>query len=453
MTEQNPTVLEALQASPVAPMLDMPVADVLSTVGLPQLPQLPTFSLPDLSGLQMPELPTIDLTTLIQPAVDLLSSFGTGTLDALGDFDPSAILSGVADVLTSVITQSESSISKVSNTWIGDAANSAAQQSQQVVTDSVNVATQGQQQKVILLVAQGVVAQGYAEASAVIAKFIAQLTASITLLATPAGLPMLITTATQAIGEVAVIAAKTQAQLSVHTVEMISAGTKLMVAGAPIGSNIAQLTNMVNAAIQPLTSVAPSVATQVLEKGATVVSSGTEVVSEAVTQGGNVISNLLSTDTTTDDTTTDDTTTDDTTVTDDSGLTTVTDDTTDAGGGGGVVGTGVPATGGGTGSPASQLASRLPTESTGTGSGQSASRVKESSTTTTRASSPMMSPMGAGAGAARAGDAGEAGAADRANLVTAAHGDEVVGQIDGVSIPVVGAAEPIEDLPDKALTL
>lgn len=63
----------------------------------------------------------------------------------------------------------------------------------------------------------------------------------------------------------------------------------------------------------------------------------------------------------------------------------------------------------------------------------------------------------AGGGMARA---GEAAASDsvRANLVTEQHGNEVVGDIEGASLPVVGAAErvtePLDgDSPDKALTL
>ncbi|WP_280482150.1 hypothetical protein [Nocardia cyriacigeorgica] len=39
-------------------------------------------------------------------------------------------------------------------------------------------------------------------------------------------------------------------------------------------------------------------------------------------------------------------------------------------------------------------------------------------------------------------------------LVSGQHGDEVVGDIEGVSLPVVGAAEPQSEAPpDKELTL
>ncbi|GAB4583215.1 hypothetical protein [Nocardia sp. IFM 10818] len=430
-------------------MLDVPVGDVLNNLGLPQLPQLSDIGLPDLSGLQMPTLPTIDPTVLIQPVVDLLNSIGTGISES--GFDPTSILSGVADVLTSVISQSESSINKVTNTWIGDAATAARAQSEQVVGESAQVAAQGQQQKLIMLDASRIVAQGYAEVSGVIARFIANLTAGIAMLPTPAGIPWLIGIATDAIAEAGIIAAKTRVELSGKTVEMVSAGTKIMIAGAPIASNVNQLVNMVNAAVQPLTSIAPTVATKVIEKGATVVSAGSEVASEVVTQGQSVLSSVTSNLTEKTKTTDEEKTTEQTNDGTDDGTGGIGDDGSGTGGGG-VVGAGMPT---GTSSPLSQLASsRLPTESTGLGNGSPTGRsVSNVSNQATRASSPMMSPMGSAAGAARAGDAGGDAGADRPNLVTGAHGDEVVGLIEGVSIPVVGAAEPVDDLPDKALTL
>lgn len=60
--------------------------------------------------------------------------------------------------------------------------------------------------------------------------------------------------------------------------------------------------------------------------------------------------------------------------------------------------------------------------------------------------------MSSGAGLAnKSGD--EESSGERTALVTGAHGDEVVGVIEGVSIPVVGAVEAVDEPPDKALTL
>src|SRR5690606_25585342 len=78
------------------------------------------------------------------------------------------------------------------------------------------------------------------------------------------------------------------------------------------------------------------------------------------------------------------------------------------------------------------------------------------SAATTAGTGPAMMPMGAaGAAGAAAGVRGAGDAGDMPNcLVSGQHGDEGVGDIEGVSLPVVGAAEQMSEAPpDKELTL
>ncbi|MFI1915066.1 hypothetical protein [Nocardia sp. NPDC020380] len=448
-TPSTPTVLDELRKSAVGPYLDTPVPDVLRNLGLPQLPQLPNMTMPDLSGIQLPALPSIDPTALIQPVVSLLQSFGTGSLGN-SSFNPASILTSLVSALTSAVSQSQAATSTVMNTWTGDAAHHAEDKSKTVEGDSLKVAAQGAQQHGILLSAEAIVAEGYAEISAVIAKFVAAVSAGIAMLATPAGIPWLIATATDAISEGTAIAAKTSVQLAGSTAEITAAGTKILIAGAPIASNIADLANMVGTALQPIASVAPTVATNLVEKGASVVSGGTDAASQI---GQNLVSTLTGgnnnpTTNTNTKTTTPTTTVSPTTKTDDK--TTGIPDTTKTDGGGTPPGTilgGVPTT---PTTPATTLASgRVPTgEISPSGAGTPKTAVEPVGRTTT---SPNMSPTGGAAG--RAGAADEESTSDRSNLVTAAHGDEVVGVIEGVVLPVVGAIEAIEEPPDKALTL
>lgn len=64
-----------------------------------------------------------------------------------------------------------------------------------------------------------------------------------------------------------------------------------------------------------------------------------------------------------------------------------------------------------------------------------------------------MGGMAGGAGLARDGESSTDDAV-RGQMVTGQHGDEVVGRIEGVSLPVVGAAEAASEAPpDKELTL
>ncbi|WP_306360376.1 hypothetical protein [Nocardia sp. CC227C] len=418
-------------------------------LGLPQLPQLP--EIPGFPEFQLPALPSIDPTALIQPVVELLGGFGTGSLGE--GFNPATLLSSVADVLTSAASQSSAAMNQVSNGWVSDAALAAQAKSVQAQKDAHVVAAQGQQQKLILLDAQRVVAQGYAEVTAIISKFIAQLIASAPLLPTPAGLPFVIGLATEAAAEAGVVVARTRGELTVKTMEIAAAGTKVLVAGAPLAANAAQLANAVNAAVQPLTSIAPTVAAKVVEKGTTAVSTASDVVGKISNTGQEIISGLNPSGTTPTTTTTPTGTKND--EKDKNGKPTEVDGG-DGGGGspGGMVG-GIP-----TGGSPSQLSNyggpRGGLSDGGLGSGSPSNRSSSTTAQTQTArttTSPSMMPTGAGA-AGRAGDAGAAGAErSNTNLVTGSHGDEVVGVIEGVSIPVVGAFDDLQEPPDKELTL
>lgn len=440
----NPTVLDGLRSSPIGPYLDTPVTDVLSQMGLPQLPQIPQISLPDLSGLQLPTLPTIDPTALIQPVTSLLQSFGTGSLSN-SNFNPATIITSLISALTSALSQSKSATSTLMNTFSGEGATAAQLKSNEVEAQSGTVAAQGAQQRVILMSAEAIVAEGYAEMSALIAQFIAQVTAATALIATPAGIPWLIATATETINAGLAIAAKTKVQLAGSTAEILEAGTKIMIAGAPVASNISNLVNMVGTALQPITSVAPTVAEKVVEKGATVLSSGVSDISSALSNSNNNTNtnNTNKTTTTTPSTTT--------TKTDEAKKTENQDGAKTDGGGGSPLGTifggGMPTTT----TPSTTVgANRIPTgEVSNTGAGIPKTTT-EANGRTTATSSPGMTGAGA---AGRAGAADEESTSDRSGLVTGAHGDEVVGVIEGVVLPVVGAIEAIEEPPDKALTL
>ncbi|MFE3188700.1 hypothetical protein ACFXHA_06795 [Nocardia sp. NPDC059240] len=445
----NPTVLDELRSSPIGPYLDTPVTDVLSNLGLPQLPQLPSISLPDLSGIQLPTLPTIDLTTLIQPVISMLQSFGTGT-SSNSSFNPATIITDLISALTSATSQSKSATSTVLNTWTGDAAKAAEALSKTVEAQSGEVAAQGANQHGILITAQGVVATGNAQMVALIGDFITEVSGSIATLATPAGLPWLIATVIKTINLALGIVADTEAALAGPTADIAVAGTKIIIAGAPIAQNIGSLVSMVGTALQPITNALPTAAADVASKGATVVETGVKDISSALSSS-NTNSNT-NTNTNTDTTKKTTTPTVTTTKTDDEKKTETPDTTkTDGGGtspvstllGGGVPSTTTPATTVG--------ANRIPTGEVSTSGAGIPKTTTEANGRSTATTSPAMA---GGAGAAgRAGAADEESTSDRSKLVTGAHGDEVVGVIEGVVLPVVGAIEAIEEPPDKALTL
>ncbi|MBF6179635.1 hypothetical protein [Nocardia otitidiscaviarum] len=438
----NPTVLDVLRTSPVGSMLDRPVADVLRDLGIPQLPQLPQLpAMPEIT------LPSIDPTVLIQPVVELLSGFGSGSLGG-GGFDPTDLFSLVTNALGSANDTTMQALNQVSAGWQSEAAVKAKQKSLSVVDDTGRVQAQGFQQKAILLDAERVVAQGYAELSGVIAKFVAEVIAGAPFFVTPPGFPVLLGLASQVVGEATIIAAKTRGELSVKTAQIVGAGMKIPVTGAPTVADAVQLANMVAQSVQPLAQPAAQLATKVAEKGGEVVSSGAQVISKATDTGQQLLSGLTPTTTPTNPSKTTDSPTTDGLGDDPSGKIDADDSTP---GGSIIGGGGVPM------SPTSPSNTPLTRTSFGepTGSGAPARTSTGTTTQTGRMStSPMMSGMGGGAGAAnRAGAADETASNDRSNLVTGVNGDEVVGVVEGVSTPVIGGVAPIEEPPDKALTL
>ncbi|MFD3507578.1 hypothetical protein [Nocardia sp. NPDC058666] len=435
----NQTVLDVLRNSPAGSMLDLPVPDVLTQLGIPQLP-----TIPQISGLPEIALPSIDPTALIQPAVDLLSGFGTGASG--GGFDISDVFSLMSGVLSDSSSATSQAVSKVSTGWQSDAAVKAQQKSLSVVDDIGNVQVQGTNQKAILLDAERVVAQGYAELSVVIAKFVAEVIAGIALLVTPAGIPTLLAMASQVIAEATVIAARTRGELTIKTAQIVAAGMKVPVTGAPTVADAAQLANLVMQSVQPLVSPATELATKVVEKGSAVVSGGSDMVSDAVSGLQSSISGIQTATNQNGQGTTAGTPS---AINGGTGADSTGGTGSGAGGGsglGGLIG-GSPAT-----SPASSPLTRAPVSDTSSPTNRAAATSTSNAAATGRsAATPMMPGMG---GANRAGAAEDSAAGNvRTDLVTTAHGDEVVGNIEGVSNPVIGGVEVADEPPDKALTL
>ncbi|WP_433205011.1 hypothetical protein ACQP1G_17180 [Nocardia sp. CA-107356] len=439
----DPTVMDVFKGSPIGQLLDRPVHDVLRDLGLPQLPQLQPFpALP-----QLPPLPAIDLSALIKPVTDLLAGFGSGTLGDSG-FDPTQLLSTMVNTLTSTASLGAEALTTVSAGWKSPAAAKAAVKNVQVQQDSIKVAAQGQQQKVILLDAERVVGEGAAELTGIILKFINEVILGAAFFITPPGLGALIALATETLSEAMVVVARTRGELVVHTVAMTQAGIKIPVTGAPFGVDPLTLASEVLNVVAPLLSPG-------IQAAGTVVSAGTEIAGQVVSAGTKAVSQLVSSTQGTSQLT-EAHANGQSGKTDEKKKSGDTENTGLAGSRTGSLNTGS------TGSPSipiSAISGTPPSAAQGARpsfsipNATSTSESERSRVVQTSASSPSGTmPMAATAGTQRAGDAGITGG-DRTHLVTEAHGDEVVGRIEGVSIPVVGAAETITDTPDKELTL
>ncbi|MGV9674804.1 hypothetical protein ACWDSJ_05965 [Nocardia sp. NPDC003482] len=452
----DPSIMDLLRGSAMAPMLDKPIGQILSDMGVPALPQIPPA--PPLPG--MPPMPVIDIAALAKPLTDLAAAFGTGQFPSAAapaaapapqnapggqqnaaapappPVDPTQVMQAVSTGMQTVMQLGMSAVQLAMTLWQGMGADSAAAKQTAAQGDAGKLAEQSGQQKLILGQGATSVAIGGALMTGIIGKFTTTAALTAPFLGTPPGAAFLTEAAIESITEALAVTAKTRGEMTVHSVNMTRAGAKVPVTNAPTGVKSTEGLQQLMQLIQPLAQAAsagaqaasklgpaasalsaPTAATPITDKAAL------EHLSAAHGGGGG------------------------------------------AGGGGGIGG-GIGGIGGGA-TPLSpftgtRVASGVgPLSGTvggfGTASGTGAPvSITPTSAASTAAGGPGMMPMGAGAAGA-AGMGSRATSSDvehQANLVTGAHGDEVVGPIEGVSVPVVGAAgQASEPPPDKELTL
>ncbi|MEV6323014.1 hypothetical protein AB0M45_17720 [Nocardia sp. NPDC051787] len=422
------SVLDLLRRSAGGPMLDRPVNDVLKDMGLPPLPEI--SGLPPLP--EFPPLPVIDLSLLAKPLTDLASSFGTGQLPAAPQLDPAQVLSQVSTVVQTAMTLGTSALQVVMQLWQGMGASSAAQKAGQAASDGTAVAGQSAATSAGVSAAAGSVFQGASLMAAIIAKFMTSLAASAPFLGTPGGQLFVVALTTETLAEATAVVAKTRGELTVHSAEMTKTGQKVPVTNAPKNVDPMQSVSQLMQLLGPLTQMATTGA-QALQAAQTALNvpksiSDAEKDRERLKEGEHP-----------------------------DGL---------EGAGAGPLGTGVDGVGGAAGTPARQLTPWAGARGAGAlgAAGASVPAAEAASTTSAAAargmtSGPGMVPMGGAAGAAGMARSGEQSTDGvRGLLVTEQHGNEVVGEIEGASLPVVGAAERVSEPldsepPDKSLTL
>ncbi|GAB2562309.1 hypothetical protein [Nocardia heshunensis] len=385
------SVADALRDTNFAPLLDSPVGDVLQTLGLPALPQLPSMPpLPD-----MPPLPTLDLTALTKPLTDLASSFGTGQLQGV---DASQVLSGVSSALQQIMSIAQSVMSMAnSNQWQGSGATGAGEKGAEAQSNAVELGAQNAHQKTVMAGAATSVATGAATMSAIITKFVTGVTLAAPFIATPPGQAFLLSLATETGAEATANVAKTRTEMAVHSANMTTAGQKVKVTNAPKGvdamSQVSQLLGM----ISPISSAASTGVQQLQQLQSISQASDVQPVADADPSAALKDSAALG-----------------------------------GGGGGGLAPMGMPAS---TPAPLSQLSNTRSMSATPTAPIPVPAPLP--ATGGAGMGGGMVPPMGAMGGAsAQAGDADEEVSTQ---LVTAEHGDEVVGELGYTGVPVVGA--------------
>lgn len=421
----HPTVLDALANTPIAPLLNQPVENVLAHMGLPALPQLP--ALPPLPGL--PALPQINPTALFKPITDMFASFGTGQLGQNGAINPQTIFSDVTEALTTAISLGSAGLSLLS-LMEGSGSQAASDSGTAASDNNDSLTTQSTQINSGVGAASTTVGVGASQMAETAGRFMATVAALGPALVTPIGQLALLGAGVSAGAHATAITAETKVQLAAHSAHMRQAGTPVSVTAAP------------SSAVSSATSAASSTASSSSSGSSSLTSDLSElmnVVQPLMTVAQTGISALTSQQRT-------------------AALANVGKPLSDvdakfsptsAGAGGGAGGGGVGESD--TNTPLSGYSGE------NLGAAADAETATPLDATVSAAAEPMspmapMTPMGTGlAGIREAGDA--SGTSSHQVLVNAGHGNEVVGDIDTAAPAVVGGADWQSDSPDKALTL
>ncbi|AHH15741.1 hypothetical protein NONO_c09340 [Nocardia nova SH22a] len=450
------SIVDLLRRSAMGSIVDRPVNDVLRDMGLPGLPQLPPA--PPLP--QLPPLPVLDLHTLTKPITDLASSFGTGNLGSGPGQDPTQVLSQVSSVLQTVVQLGSTAMQLAMTAWQGAGALSAASKSTQAAADGTAVAGQGAQMSAGTVAAAGSVFTGNVLMTGITSKYLTTLAAAAPFIVTPPGQVFVLSMSAQTLAEALGVVTKTRVELGAHSAKMAHTGHKVKITNVPHGVSKIPVSKMAvpKTSLKPVARTVPSLgdAKQGLSL-ATTSSSGTGSSGNAVqyiSQALQMVQSLSSVGGVGAQAA--------------SALTghtakPIATSTPASGAPAPASGGGAPAGGGAPGPAAPEMSSPLQaarTPSIMTEAAVTASA--ETAVTSSGAGGPGMMPMSPAAGAAgmarAASDSSSATDAVRGQLVNAAHGNDVVGDIAGVSLPVVGAADavtttPDTEPPDKALTL
>ncbi|WP_249356635.1 hypothetical protein, partial [Gordonia sp. ALPHA2A] len=261
------TVQEMIEATPLGPILDRTVADVLGGLGLPPLPVLPP--LPPMPGLPPLQPPNLDM--FIKPMTDLLGGFGTGDLSG-GGFDPTVIFESLTKVLETSMTMGQSALKLADQLWAGQGAVSAGAKTAEAGANSSALATQGSGISLDTKTAAAIVAKGLAVVQGIIAATVAKITGfAVPMMMTPAvgaGFAAAAGFASVGLSQATAAVAVTRAELLGPTTAMAVNGAPVAVTGAPTagaGQSPFTLASSILDVVSPAMSTATELPTSLMQ--------------------------------------------------------------------------------------------------------------------------------------------------------------------------------------------
>lgn len=182
----------------------------------------------------LPTLPGIDLPTLLRPLTDIAGSYGTGD-PGVGSSDPTQLLSQVGSALQTATGIGAGALTDLTANWQGQGAQAASDKMRQAQQDNTEIQNQGAQQQSIANQAAQVVAAGRAQINAIMTTLQQQLTQLEPTSSTASGQSAVVSATSNANNQAAQVVSQTQSQLQALTSQMEAAGQPIAVTSAPTG--------------------------------------------------------------------------------------------------------------------------------------------------------------------------------------------------------------------------
>ncbi|MEV4129811.1 NlpC/P60 family protein [Nocardia sp. NPDC049707] len=159
----------------------------------------------------------IDVSVLVQPLLDLLSSFGTGVLPTGG---PADALTSTSTAIEQVHALGRNSINQVNNAWDGAAADSVTAKALRVQTSAATISDRGNDMATVVNQAAAQVESGQKELNGIVQSFVNQATSLGPALVTPEGLAVLVGSAIDHIGQGLNVVGRVRNELDTQTASM-----------------------------------------------------------------------------------------------------------------------------------------------------------------------------------------------------------------------------------------
>ncbi|MFE4499741.1 hypothetical protein ACFRFQ_07735 [Rhodococcus sp. NPDC056743] len=264
-TPEDPTtVLEFLQGSALAAILDLELPEPVENSAIPEFLVAPPGSElpPDaaeliMQGISLPSLPGVD--QLFTPLIQLAQSLGSGVFRGV---DPVNVLSQASALIDNAAGLSAQGLSSVSQTWSGAGNEAATQINEEAQRSGSELSGRGNAIAQTTAAAAESVQRGNAQLATIAQSFASAVVAAAPIAWTPPGQAMLLAAAAEHLQAAIAAVTATRSEMLAHTATMNSLAGSIPVPAAPISDALAAAAPLARQASQLIEGASGGEATQ-----------------------------------------------------------------------------------------------------------------------------------------------------------------------------------------------